>query len=338
MKNDSMPDTSMMMPGDIMRIKTNRRKIVSFLLIFIMTVTLCFAGPEDASAAGSSYWLKVNKKANVVTVYKKVSGKWKPVKAMLCSCGKTTPSGTFRTGRQRRWGALILGQWAQYTTRIKGPYLFHSVPYRSRERNSMYAKEYQKLGKLASHGCVRLSMIDAKWIYKNCRKGTKVTIYKSSKAGPLGKPKKVSLSKKKGYSWDPTDKSSSNKYFALRKPVITVSADKASSVSVGETYDIKSGVTAVNTNANQDITALLEYSVEFDSGSGYVKAEFSTDVPGKYRIKYYVSHKYSGYAQEYFYIKVTETQAPQPSDGLEGKFAAKIGSGTQMSFYERHVI
>ena len=37
--------------------------------------------------------------------------------------------------------------------------------------NSVYA-----LGSKASHGCVRLQVEDARWIFENCRKGTIVRI------------------------------------------------------------------------------------------------------------------------------------------------------------------
>lgn len=56
-----------------------------------------------------------------------------------------------------------------------GIYLFHSVPV---DRNSHYDKrEAAKLGKsAASHGCVRLSIQDARWLYQNIKQGTRVVI------------------------------------------------------------------------------------------------------------------------------------------------------------------
>lgn len=97
--------------------------------------------------------------------------------------------------------------WGQYCTRINGSYLFHSVTYRS-ENNpaTLVTSAYNNLGKAASHGCVRLQVIDAKLIYDivNLKKNTvRVMIYDSNSVGPFDKPVigKVSA----GTKWEPTD-------------------------------------------------------------------------------------------------------------------------------------
>ena len=56
-----------------------------------------------------------------------------------------------------------------------GQYLFHTVPI---DQNGNYIpKEAKLLGKsTGSHGCVRLSIPDAKWVYHNVPVGTKVVI------------------------------------------------------------------------------------------------------------------------------------------------------------------
>ena len=85
--------------------------------------------------------------------------------------------------------------YGQYCSRIHGGILFHSVwYYRNGDPSSMSAKEYNKLGTTASHGCVRLMVADAKWIYDNVPSGSKVIIYNSSNPGPLGKPKALKIS------------------------------------------------------------------------------------------------------------------------------------------------
>ncbi len=56
-----------------------------------------------------------------------------------------------------------------------GVYLFHSVPM-DRQKN-IIQEEAEKLGSPASHGCVRLQVEQAKWIYENIPEGTPVHIY-----------------------------------------------------------------------------------------------------------------------------------------------------------------
>lgn len=55
-----------------------------------------------------------------------------------------------------------------------GNYLFHSVLY---NRGSMTHIQDGTLGKQVSHGCVRLDINNAKWLYDNIPNGTKVVIY-----------------------------------------------------------------------------------------------------------------------------------------------------------------
>ncbi len=160
----------------------------------------------------SSYVIKVNKKKNVVTVYAKDGDKGYiiPVKAFVCSTGYATPTGTFRTPAKYRWHTLMGPSYGQWDTRVVGGILFHSVFY-SRNRNNMTlsVSAYNKLGTTASHGCIRLTAGDAKWIYDNCKLKTKVVIYNSSSPGPLGKPKAKKL--KSWHTWDPTDPTAKKK-------------------------------------------------------------------------------------------------------------------------------
>lgn len=156
------------------------------------------------------YLIKVNKQANCVTVFgQDENGEHTiPVKAMACSTGEETPLGTFHTSNQYRWRALIHNVWGQYATRITGSILFHSVPYLQKDPATLQAEEYNKLGVSASAGCVRLRVIDAKWILDYCPKGTTVVIYNDEAPGPLGKPsvEKIPVDSQ----WDPTDPDPNN--------------------------------------------------------------------------------------------------------------------------------
>jgi peptidoglycan hydrolase-like protein with peptidoglycan-binding domain len=103
------------------------------------------------------------------------------VRVMICSTGlkrTPTPAGTYSAGGPvARWGYFPKwGVYAQYLFRIKGPYLFHSVLYRTANENSLIKSSLNNLGNRASHGCVRLKVPDAKWIYSNCAAGTTVIV------------------------------------------------------------------------------------------------------------------------------------------------------------------
>ena len=105
-----------------------------------------------------------------------------PERKMICSTGRNatpTPTGTYQA-----YGQLELedGEWwwfktykcyAKYAYGIVGGILFHSVTY---TRDKKPLGDEKNLGRKASHGCIRLTVDDAKWIYDNCPYGTTVVI------------------------------------------------------------------------------------------------------------------------------------------------------------------
>ncbi len=159
----------------------------------------------------SKYYIKVNYKANTITIYGKDENNQYtvPVKAMICSTGKDTPrSGVYKTSSKYRWHTLNGGVAGQYCTRIVGHILFHSVPYSEKYNPaSLKYNAYDKLGTTASAGCIRVTVADAIWIYNNCASGTMVEFYASSNPGPLGKPsaRKIASESSAVRGWDPTD-------------------------------------------------------------------------------------------------------------------------------------
>ena len=77
-------------------------------IILVLAVCISLAGNSSVSRAASRYKIKVNKQKNCVTIYKmNANGKYKPVKAMVCSTGAATPVGTFPLGEKMRWHTLI---------------------------------------------------------------------------------------------------------------------------------------------------------------------------------------------------------------------------------------
>lgn len=87
--------------------------------------------------SGYAYYIRVNRSANVVTVYTAGDdGRYSvPYRAMVCSSGGSgTPLGDFSLDGWYRWEwlGLVGGVSGQYCTQIYGDYLFHSVPYTER--------------------------------------------------------------------------------------------------------------------------------------------------------------------------------------------------------------
>lgn len=221
------------------------------------------------------YYIKVNRLANCVTIYKQdENGAYTvPVKAMICSVGKNinnTPTGVFKTSDKYTWRYLFGDQYGQYATRITGHILFHSVPYTSQSKNTLRTDYYNKLGVGDSMGCIRLTCEDAKWIYDNCPKGTKVEIYDSSNSGPLGKPTAMKIDANSPCAkWDPTDPDANNPW-KTAKP--TISGVTNITVLQGEEIDYTSNVSAVDvfgavlnvtTSGHVDATTAGEYVIQY---------------------------------------------------------------------------
>ena len=165
---------------------------------------------------GRPYFLRVNCQTNTITVYTRdENGEYTvPYLAMICSTGADggTPLGTYRlSGNRWEWLSLVGGVQGRYNTQIFGDYLFHSVPYLERYNNgSLQPGEFDKLGTACSHGCIRLQICDAMWIYYNLWEIGGVEIYNSPDPGPLGTPAAPKIDQSEFPGWDPTDPDEEN--------------------------------------------------------------------------------------------------------------------------------
>lgn len=209
------------------------KRTLSFFLALTCAALLICSGIHTAQAAGSApagngqpYYIIVNRAMNTVTVYElDEEGYYTvPVKAMVCSVGRkghATPTGSFSLGGRWAWVHMIDGSYGQYCTQIRGNILFHSVCYAKRSPSTLITQEYNGLGEPASLGCVRLQTVDAKWIYDNCGRGTKVTVLDDPDSpGPLGKPDKLVeyISEEEANGWDPTDPREENPWHEILAP------------------------------------------------------------------------------------------------------------------------
>ena len=150
------------------------------------------ATPKPTAApASEAFYIVVDVTNQVTTVYgRDETGAYtRVVKQMLCSTGTTkNPSdlGDWTlNGRKATWCYFPdYGSHARYWTRINASIAFHSVIYNSVNTMDLSVSSYNNLGKRASHGCIRLTVADAKWIYDNVDAGTVVHITDDLPADP----------------------------------------------------------------------------------------------------------------------------------------------------------
>lgn len=134
-----------------------------------------------------NFWVKVDLKNNRTYLYdgSKVIYTMYSTGGIYQKDAKTgqmksaTPTGTFYAQPERgdsffnqslKEGANYYVSWKNH-----GEYLFHSVP--TKADGSYNEKEAAKLGKTqGSHGCIRLSIPDARWMQQNLPVGTKIEI------------------------------------------------------------------------------------------------------------------------------------------------------------------
>ena len=141
---------------------------------------------EDCKAAqrpSHRYRVEINVSRQKVYVYEWYYGAYsKLVKTMTCTTGAVdtpTPLGSYRMGGPcGRWYYFKkFDCWAQYASRIVGGILFHSVLYSEKNESTLRKGSVYALGTRGSHGCVRLAVEDAKWIYNNVSAGSTCRVY-----------------------------------------------------------------------------------------------------------------------------------------------------------------
>lgn len=124
----------------------------------------------------TDYLVYVNLKYQMTYVYQGFLNNWKLVNTFISSTGisgKETPKGIFSVTTRGDWFfSDEFDQGAKYWVQFMGDYLFHSVPF-DKDQETIVDNT---LGIAASHGCIRLSVQDAKWLYDNITDNTKIII------------------------------------------------------------------------------------------------------------------------------------------------------------------
>ena len=122
----------------------------------------------------TNYLILVNRNTHNVGIFTGSYGNWNLYKYWQCSDGKpSTPTvgGVFTVKAKGSYFDSGNSRCYWYT-QFYGNYLFHSVLY-----NKDGTLQDGRLGMGLSHGCVRLDINNAKWIYDYIPVGTKVVVY-----------------------------------------------------------------------------------------------------------------------------------------------------------------
>lgn len=140
----------------------------------------------------SKYIIDVNLTKQIVNIYNNGNIVKKNI---VCSTGALgnanteTPSGIFKVKKKLFYpNGLQLNsndgtkETVMYPIQFFSNYLIHSVPINEIQHNNKVEQEENKeekskLGKPVSHGCVRVSIDDAKWIYNNMPQDAEVYVH-----------------------------------------------------------------------------------------------------------------------------------------------------------------
>jgi len=172
---------------------------------FLMPVTAqAYDKPKNTDP--NKYYVLLDLKNQIMTVFEKdANGEYKKiVRRMLVTTGKTkvneaqallhpddpdyiatpTPRGIWKTGGHERFGKFpeFGGNYARYWTHIVGGVFVHSIMFNKQDANTLQSGAYRSLGRNVSHGCVRMYVEDAKWVYDFIPPGTTINISDTEKS------------------------------------------------------------------------------------------------------------------------------------------------------------
>ncbi|SEF42956.1 L,D-transpeptidase catalytic domain [Eubacterium ruminantium] len=129
-------------------------------------------------SSNTNYLIMVSRDISKVMVLKGSSYSWTPIYYWDCNCGAEeteTPTGEFTTAAKILYFGPEDEYRCWYATQFFGECLFHSVIYDVDDAPNWVIDG--RLGVNTSHGCIRLLLENAKWLYDNIPYGTKVVVY-----------------------------------------------------------------------------------------------------------------------------------------------------------------
>ena len=160
--------------GKSLRIETIRiRIVVTTKDAFNETLSESTLNSVESTSITKNFIL-VDLSQQEVYIFYGTDHKWKLINSFSCGSGKaSTPTirGHFRLGIKGLYFISGTSIYCRYFSQISGNYLFHSILY---DKNGNVIDG--TLGVEESHGCVRLALANAKYIYDNIPTGSEIWI------------------------------------------------------------------------------------------------------------------------------------------------------------------
>ena len=126
------------------------------------------------NTSSTNNYILVNLSEQRVYIFYGTDHNWKLINSFSCGSGKdSTPTvtGHFRVGVKGLYFKSGTSVYCKYFSQISGNYLFHSILY-DNKGNVIDGN----LGAVESHGCIRLALKSAKYIYDNIPIGSTIWI------------------------------------------------------------------------------------------------------------------------------------------------------------------
>ncbi len=278
-----------------------KKTIAVFLAGLVLLTALAvpgkaYARDELKNNDPDKYYILLDTRNEIVTVYERdENGEYtKIVRRFLCSSGRTdvdeadpedvatpTPRGIWKIGGRERFGkfANFSGEYARYWVQIVGSIYFHSLLYSKRSVDSLRRGAFSDMGQKVSHGCVRLYVEDAKWLYYYACPGTTVEITGSE---PSNSALRRSLKSNLSFSeYNAFQKTISDEAEELPNKRVWVTVEGARMrKGSGNDFD-----TVSRLNVGDELEVLIEsevwVKVRFNGKEGYVQRGYVSYEQGK---------------------------------------------------------
>ena len=272
--------------------KENGMRRIGVFFLAVLTCAALLLMPGRAHAQDTlknddpdKYYILLDLRNQIVTVFERdAAGEYtKVVRRFLCSSGRTdvdeadpedeatpTPRGIWKIGGRERFGkfANFGSEYARYWVQIVGSIYFHSLLFDKRSVDSMERQPYSDMGEKVSHGCVRLYVEDARWLYYYACPGTTIEI---SASEPSERDLKRALKSKLSFSeYNAFQMTITDEQEELPNPRVWVTVEGARiRKGCGNTFD-----SVARLNIGDELEVLIQsevwLKVRFGKKEGYV--------------------------------------------------------------------